>query len=84
MGVGRLHVRRVDRRVLQAVEEHRVVRASAAPDRHPAVRRAGRAAGQVADAGRRGNRPRLFPVQAPVGTAAGLKGQLLTNRSGTK
>jgi len=35
------------------VEEHRIVRPRAAPDRHSAVRHAGRTAGPVTDAGRR-------------------------------
>lgn len=70
-----MHVRRMDGRVFQAVEEHRVVGPRAAPDCHPAVRHVGRAPGPVADAGRCEHRARLFPVQAPVGTAPGLKGQ---------
>lgn len=69
-----MHVGRVHRRVLQTVEEHRVVGPRASPDGHVAVRRAGRAAGPVADAGRRGHRSRLFPVQTPLGTAVGLEG----------
>lgn len=74
LGVGRVHVCRVYRRVLQAVEKHRVVRPSAAPDRHSAVRRVGRAAGPVIDAGRRRHRSQIFPVQTSLGTAAGLEG----------
>lgn len=55
LGVSRVHVRHVDRRVFQAVEEHRVVRPRAAPDRYAAFCRARRAAGPVTDAGRRRN-----------------------------
>lgn len=69
-----MHVYRVDRRVFQAVEEHRVIRSRAPPDRHSAVRHVSRAAGPVADAGRCGYRSRLFPVQTPMGTAFGLEG----------
>lgn len=75
VGAGGVHVRRVDGRVLQTVEEHRVVGPRAAPDRRPAVRRVGRTPDPVADAGRREHRARLFPVRAPVGTAPGLEGQ---------
>jgi len=74
LGVGRVHVCRVYRRVLQAVEEHRIFRPRAAPDGHSAVRHASRIAGPVTDAGRRRHRYRIFPVQTPLGTAVGLEG----------
>jgi len=48
-----VHVGRVHRRVLQAVEEHRIVRPRAASDRYSAVRHASFIAGPVTDAGRR-------------------------------
>lgn len=83
LGTGSVHVDRVDHRVLQTVEEHRVVGSSAASDRHPAVRHVGRPAGPVADAGRRRNRHQLFPVQAPVGTAARLQGNRNRNLTPT-
>jgi len=51
LGVGRVHVCRIHRRVLQTVEEHRIVRPRTTPDRHSAVRHVGRATGPVTDAG---------------------------------
>jgi len=52
LGIGRMHVCRVHRRVLQAVEEHRIVRPRVASDRYSAVRHASNTAGPVTDVGR--------------------------------
>lgn len=74
LGAGRVHADRVDRRVLQAVEKHRVVRPRAPPDGHAAIRHVGGAADPVAHVGWRGRRSQLLPVQTPMGAAARLEG----------
>lgn len=74
MGVGHVHVRRVDHSVLQTLEEHRIVRSHAAPDRHASVRRVGNTFGPIPDAGRCERRTRIFSVQTPMGVATGLEG----------
>lgn len=74
LGTSLVHADRVNRRVLQAVEKHRVVRPRTPPDGHAAVRHVGSAAGPVANVGRRGPRSRLLPVQTPMGAAARLEG----------
>lgn len=53
LGVGSVHAGRDHRRVLQAVEEHRIIRPRAASDRYFAVRHASFTAGPVTVARRR-------------------------------
>lgn len=78
MGIGRVHVRRMDHSVLQTVEEHRIVRSHAAPDRNASVRRVGNTFGPVPNAGRRKRRTGILSVQNPMGIANGFEGILLS------